>query len=177
MAEDNPAAAFLADLSLGYRFAPTDLEVIRDYLMKKIKNEPLPAPLVHDVNLYQYNPETLVESYPEHIYGWYFFTPRERKYKNGSRPNRAAGTGYWKASGKEEPILAGRSVIGHKRTLAFYQGNHPNGDRTEWMMQEFTIAGPQPLRRDENDMRLDDWVLCRIYKSHIKARENKKRKR
>ncbi|XP_028073489.1 TMV resistance protein N-like [Camellia sinensis] len=27
---------------------------------------------------------------------WYFFTPRDRKYKNGKRPNRAAGDGYWK---------------------------------------------------------------------------------
>ncbi|CAL5370986.1 unnamed protein product [Camellia sinensis] len=27
---------------------------------------------------------------------WYFFTPRDRKYKNGKRPNRAASDGYWK---------------------------------------------------------------------------------
>ncbi|KAI8019036.1 hypothetical protein LOK49_LG04G00497 [Camellia lanceoleosa] len=27
---------------------------------------------------------------------WYFFIPRDQKYKNGKRPNRAAGYGYWK---------------------------------------------------------------------------------
>ncbi|KAL8245253.1 hypothetical protein R6Q59_011511 [Mikania micrantha] len=36
---------------------------------------------------------------------WYFFTPRDKKYPNGLRPNRMAGSGYWKAAGTDRPIL------------------------------------------------------------------------
>ena len=29
---------------------------------------------------------------------WFYFTPRDRKYRNGQRPNRSVGDGYWKAT-------------------------------------------------------------------------------
>ena len=76
------------------------------------------------------------------LYGekeWYFFSPRDRKYPNGSRPNRAAGTGYWKATGADKPI--GRpKPLGIKKALVFYAGKAPRGVKTNWIMHEYRLA-------------------------------------
>lgn len=72
---------------------------------------------------------------------WYFFTPRDRKYPNGSRPNRAAGRGYWKATGADKPIApkgSGRAA-GIKKALVFYSGKAPRGVKTDWIMHEYRL--------------------------------------
>lgn len=72
---------------------------------------------------------------------WFFFTPRDRKYPNGLRPNRAAGSGYWKATGTDKPILtsSGMKSIGVKKALVFYKGRPPKGSKTDWIMHEYRL--------------------------------------
>lgn len=74
---------------------------------------------------------------------WYFFSPRERKYPNGERPNRAATSGYWKATGTDKPILTanGTVKIGVKKALVFYGGKPPKGVKTNWIMHEYRLVG------------------------------------
>nr|WLK83175.1 NAC protein 1 [Casuarina equisetifolia] len=99
------------------------------------------------------------------LYGekeWYFFSPRDRKYPNGSRPNRAAGTGYWKATGADKPI-GHPKPMGIKKALVFYAGKAPRGEKTNWIMHEYRLADVDRSARRKNSLRLDDWVLCRIY--------------
>ncbi|PIN06914.1 hypothetical protein CDL12_20533 [Handroanthus impetiginosus] len=181
MAADlNPTALLALGYPPGFRFEPTDLELIRDYLKKKINNEPLPLEGIHEVNLYQYNPETLAENYPKlGDNAWYFFTPREKRYKNGKRPSRAAGTGFWKATGANKPVLVEdrRTTIGWKNVLVFHEGGPQNGSKTNWIMHEFKVEQPQTSRnqRDADDMKLDDWVMCRIYKKDNRVGENNQR--
>ncbi|KAF2299758.1 hypothetical protein GH714_003170 [Hevea brasiliensis] len=82
-----------------------DEELVVHYLKKKIMNEPLPPNRIKEVELYKYNPETLTANYKSNgEKEWYFFTPRDRKYPNGQRPNRAAGNGYWKATGADKTL-------------------------------------------------------------------------
>ena len=73
---------------------------------------------------------------------WYFFSPRDRKYPNGVRPNRAAASGYWKATGTDKPVMAskGSESIGVKKALVFYQGRPPRGVKTDWIMHEYRLA-------------------------------------
>ncbi|CAN6459177.1 unnamed protein product [Victoria cruziana] len=99
------------------------------------------------------------------LYGekeWFFFSPRDRKYPNGSRPNRAAGSGYWKATGADKPVGSPKPV-GIKKALVFYAGKAPKGEKTDWIMHEYRLADVDRSARKKNSLRLDDWVLCRIY--------------
>lgn len=152
------------DLQLppGFRFHPTDDELVMHYLCRKCASQTIAVPIIADIDLSKYDPWELPG---KALYGekeWYFFSHRDRKYPNGSRPNRAAGSGYWKATGADKPI--GRpKPVGIKKALVFYSGKAPKGDKTNWIMHEYRLADVDRSVRKKNSLRLDDWVLCRIY--------------
>ncbi|GMJ03012.1 hypothetical protein HRI_003970400 [Hibiscus trionum] len=151
----------------GFRFHPSDEELILHYLNNKVASTPLPASIIAEIDLYKYNPWELPD---KALFGedeWYFFSPRDRKYPKGARPNRAAGSGYWKATGTDKPILTscGATSIGVKKALVFYKGRPPKGTKTEWIMHEYRLLETMiwtPKPKGSMTMRLDDWVLCRV---------------
>lgn len=88
---------------------------------------------------------------------WYFFSPRDRKYPNGARPNRAAGSGYWKATGTDKAILSTPTSenIGVKKALVFYGGKPPKGTKTDWIMHEYRLTGAnKTTKRRGSSMRV-----------------------
>ncbi|KAL2347179.1 hypothetical protein Fmac_001179 [Flemingia macrophylla] len=151
------------ELPPGFRFHPTDEELVNHYLCRKCSGQPIAVPIIKEVDLYKFDPWQLPEM---GFYGekeWYFFSPRDRKYPNGSRPNRAAGSGYWKATGADKPIGKPKA-LGIKKALVFYAGKAPKGVKTNWIMHEYRLANvDRSASKKNNNLRLDDWVLCRIY--------------
>ncbi|KAI3439936.1 NAC domain-containing protein [Psidium guajava] len=171
---DSPADLHHPHLPPGFRFHPTDEELVVHYLGKKVAMEPLPVSIIAEIDLYKFDPWELPS---KAIFGeqeWYFFSPRDRKYPNGARPNRAVTSGYWKATGTDKPIFAssGNRKVGVKKALVFYCGKPPKGTKTDWIMHEYRCMdgnlAPKPPKADsaikKGSLRLDDWVLCRIYK-------------
>ncbi|CAL5351123.1 unnamed protein product [Camellia sinensis] len=103
----------------GFRFHPTDEELIVHYLRNKATSSSLPAAIIAEVDLYKCNPWELSR---KALFGekeWYSFIPRDRKYPNGVRPNRMEASGYWKATGTDKPICSScrARIIGVKKAL------------------------------------------------------------
>ncbi|XP_019184537.1 PREDICTED: NAC domain-containing protein 2-like [Ipomoea nil] len=150
------------ELPPGFRFHPTDEELVVHYLCRKCAAQSISVPIIADIDLYKFDPWQLPQ---KALYGekeWYFFTPRDRKYPNGTRPNRAAGTGYWKATGADKPVGKPKP-LGIKKALVFYAGKAPTGIKTNWIMHEYRLANVDRTAGKRNNLRLDEWVLCRIY--------------
>ncbi|XP_073015863.1 uncharacterized protein [Primulina eburnea] len=164
-------------LSPSYGFCPEDDELIVDYLNKKIDKEDAPYNRIPKVNVYNHTPEELAELHQSlRKDEWYFYSSRDRKYLNGNRPNRAAGNGFWKATGADKKIYRDGKSVGSKKCLVFYQGKPQQSNKTTWIMHEYVADRPQRRRlpNGNGDMRLDDCVLCRIYKkSEYSPKEEK----
>ncbi|KAE8716037.1 NAC100 protein [Hibiscus syriacus] len=124
------------ELPPGFRFHPTDEELISHYLYKKVLDVNFRAKAIGDVDLNKSEPWELPWKAKMGEKEWYFFCARDRKYPTGLRTNRATESGYWKATGKDKEIYKGKSLVGMKKTLVFYKGRAPKGEKSNWVMHE-----------------------------------------
>ncbi|XP_027345518.1 NAC transcription factor 29-like isoform X2 [Abrus precatorius] len=129
-----------SELPPGFRFHPTDEELIVYYLCNQATSKPCPASIIPEVDIYKFDPWELPDKSEFGENEWYFFSPRDRKYPNGVRPNRATVSGYWKATGTDKAIYSGSKHVGVKKSLVFYKGRPPKGVKTDWIMHEYRLA-------------------------------------
>ncbi|CAH8310700.1 unnamed protein product [Eruca vesicaria subsp. sativa] len=163
----------------GFRFHPTEEELLQYYLRKKISNIKIDLDVIRDVDLNKLEPWDIQEmckigTTPQN--DWYFFSHKDKKYPTGTRTNRATTVGFWKATGRDKIIYSNGDRIGMRKTLVFYKGRAPHGQKSDWIMHEY--------RLDENVLvsssNLDDdvtletceviggggdegWVVCRVF--------------
>lgn len=134
----------------GFRFHPTDEELVTFYLASKVFNggvEFCGVDIV-EVDLNRSEPWELPEVAKIGEKEWYFFSLRDRKYTTGLRTNRATGAGYWKATGKDREVHSASTgaLVGMKKTLVFYKGRAPRGQKTKWVLHEYRLHGYYSLR-------------------------------
>ncbi|XP_022993276.1 NAC domain-containing protein 17-like [Cucurbita maxima] len=147
----------------GFRFHPTDEELVLYYLKFKICGRKLKLDIIRETDVYKWEPEELPgqSKLKTGDRQWFFFSPREHRYPNASRLSRATRHGYWKATGKDRIIQCNSRNVGVKKTLVFYLGRAPNGERTDWVMHEYSLDEDE-LKRCKNVK--DYYALYKLYK-------------
>ncbi|KAJ0838260.1 putative transcription factor NAM family [Helianthus annuus] len=74
---------------------------------------------------------------------WYFFSHKDKNYPTGTRTNRATMAGFWKATGRDKAVYEKLRLIGMRKTLVFYKGRAPNGQKTDWIMHEYRLESDE----------------------------------
>ncbi|KAI3456643.1 hypothetical protein Pfo_013306 [Paulownia fortunei] len=151
----------------GFRFHPTDEELVAYYLDRKINGGIIELEVIPEVDLYKCEPWDLPDKsfLPSKDMEWYFYSPRDRKYPNGSRTNRATRSGYWKATGKDRAVHSQKRPVGMKKTLVYYRGRAPHGIRTDWVMHEYRLM--ESASGGTGSTLKDSYALCRVFKKNI----------
>ncbi|XP_060186772.1 NAC domain-containing protein 82-like isoform X2 [Lycium barbarum] len=148
-------------LAPGFRFHPTDVELIMYYLKRKNMGKELLFKGITELNIYDFSPEDLPDKclYKSKDREWYFFCPTKRKYASGVRMNRSTGTGYWKTTGKDRSITSDGRSVGSVKTLIFHRGQSPNGLRTDWVLHEYKFEDKELIDAGF----AQDYVLCKVF--------------
>ncbi|KAK6238218.1 hypothetical protein QUC31_003687 [Theobroma cacao] len=149
-------------LAPGFRFHPTDVELLKYYLRRKVLGKKFRFEAIAELDLYKYAPWDLPDKSLLRTgdLKWYFFCPTEKKYGKGSRFNRATTYGYWKTTGKDRPVRHNDKDVGSIKTLVFHRGKAPQGERTDWVMHEYRLEDKDLL---DKGVVQDAYVLCVIF--------------
>ncbi|KAJ6712301.1 putative proteinC DOMAIN-CONTAINING PROTEIN 7-LIKE [Salix purpurea] len=134
-------------------------------LEKKVASKRIDLDVIKDVDLYRIEPwdlQELCKLGTEDQNEWYFFSHKDKKYPTGTRTNRATKAGFWKATGRDKAIYSRHSLIGMRKTLVFYKGRAPNGQKLDWIMHEYRLETNENGTPEE-----EGWVVCRVFKKRV----------
>ncbi|KAG4933140.1 hypothetical protein JHK87_047142 [Glycine soja] len=150
----------------GFRFHPTDEELVGYYLRKKVASKRIDLDVIKDVDLYKIEPwdlQELCKIGTDEQSDWYFFSHKDKKYPTGTRTNRATKAGFWKATGRDKAIYSKHCLIGMRKTLVFYKGRAPNGQKSDWIMHEYRLE----TNENGTTSQEEGWVVCRVFKKRM----------
>nr|AGV29481.1 putative NAC domain class transcription factor [Tamarix hispida] len=161
----------------GFRFFPTDEEIVVNFLYQKAARMPCyPDVNIPDLHLHPYDPWELEGKALSEGNKWYYYSRRTK--------NRTTENGYWKSMDVDEPVLStgnNSRTVGVKRYLVFHLGQPPNGAWTNWIMHEYrllddaasttstnTTTSTSSSSRRRSHRKPPDyskWVFCKVYES------------
>ncbi|KAL2515148.1 NAC domain containing protein 83 [Forsythia ovata] len=163
----------------GFRFEPTDEEIVFQYLARKIFSYPLPASVIPEINICKFDPWELPGDSDQDRY---LFSNKETSNRNGDPTSMVTSGGYWKETGSDKQIMCSKwmPIVGIKKTFVFFKGKNSRANsRTDWLMHEYHIARPvgnsasnvqQRTNSQDSLVQIGNWVLCHIF---LKKRSNK----
>ncbi|GMY23548.1 NAC domain-containing protein 104-like isoform X1 [Fagus crenata] len=114
------------NLPPGFRFYPTDEELVVHFLHRKATLLPCHPDVIPDLDLYPYDPWQLDGKALAEGNKWYFYS---RLTQNS---NRITSNGYWKPMGIEEPVMTNTSKKDYSQwVICRVYERDEDGDGTE----------------------------------------------
>ncbi|KAL8228585.1 hypothetical protein R6Q59_000027 [Mikania micrantha] len=109
------------NLPPGFRFCPTDEELLVHFLQRKASLLPYHPDIIPDLDLYPYDPWDLDGKAMAEGKKWYYYSRRTQ--------NRITTSGYWKSWACDEQIISSSSSkrVGVKKYYVFHVGEAPEG--------------------------------------------------
>ncbi|KAK7822218.1 NAC domain-containing protein 104 [Quercus suber] len=151
------------NLPPGFRFYPTDEELVVHFLHRKATLLPCHPDIIPDLDLYPHDPWEIDGKAVAEGNKWYFYSRRTQN------SNRITSNGYWKPMGIEEPVMnSNGKKVGIKKHLVFYVGEAPSSVKTNWIMHEYRLSDTGSSSRSSKrsghpKMDYSKWVICRVY--------------
>ncbi|KAF4385692.1 hypothetical protein F8388_010248 [Cannabis sativa] len=168
-------------LPIGYRFCPTDEELLLHYLKRKVHALPLPASVISEFDVFQTDPWALPGDVKEKRY--FFCNYKKMDILNNKMCKRVnSGCGFWKpVVNKDKLIVASElnnQAIGVRKTLVFCGGKRLLQDsKTRWFMHEYYFVRSQTIPNSNSLHQMSqlqmNWVVCGVFQKKRKLNINK----
>ncbi|KAJ4721112.1 putative NAC domain-containing protein [Melia azedarach] len=160
---------------VGYRFMPSDEELVEYYLYQKVSGIPIPFVdyVVKECDIYDDEPGKIWNSYGGNLLkddeDLYFFTKLKKRTPKGSRIDRKVGLdgGAWQGEDAPTEIVSSKTqrLIGSKKRFRYEkEGSDDNGC---WIMHEYTLHASLMGKNQSTNC-----VLCRIRKNQQTGKKN-----
>ncbi|KAL3730104.1 hypothetical protein ACJRO7_027153 [Eucalyptus globulus] len=131
------------NLPVGYRFHPTDEELVDHYLKLKVLGFIDNICIIPEVDICKWEQRELAQRFKEQsvissddkVQEWWFFCPQMQRIQ------RSTCLGYWKKTGVDRTIKARdkNREIGTKKTLVFHKGRSSQGIKTNWIVHAYHL--------------------------------------
>ncbi|CAN7038550.1 unnamed protein product [Brassica oleracea var. botrytis] len=162
----------MVDPPVGYRFHPTDEEIVGDYVRPKNieSNTSRVDEVMSTVDIYEFDPWEL--PYKSRINStdevWYFFGCKKDQHNRGERQSRRTKSGFWKKTGPTMDIMrkrGNREKIGEKRVFVFQYSKilgGPSKPKSDWVMHEYVATFSSPDSHNQTMMMMMKYTVCKV---------------
>ncbi|XVF08995.1 hypothetical protein REPUB_Repub07fG0052000 [Reevesia pubescens] len=151
------------EFPVGYRFVPTDEELVTHYLINKVICNALPASAFQEINateFYSKPPKSSVE-FSNGEREWFFFIHEDGDFDNEqSKAIRIVGNGrgFWRSKGEQPLFDTNGNVLAFKVHLIYFSGCLSKAKKTHWRMDEYRL----PIQFYAHHNSKEEWAVGRL---------------
>ncbi|XVE54715.1 hypothetical protein DITRI_Ditri03aG0104100 [Diplodiscus trichospermus] len=131
---------------VGYRFLPTDEELVTHYLINKVFCNPIPASIFQEMNateFYSKSPKRSVQFSSGEREWFIFIKENEENVDNEQNETirRIVGDeqGFWQCNGEEPLYDANGNVLAFKFHLTYFSGCLSKAKKTHWKLDKYRL--------------------------------------